>query len=99
MERKDYEKIVKKHFGFALKKDLKAKQVSNIIKYIAPEIKENDIIGFDDKTFMKSGKEGMLITKDAFYYSTHKIIIPFKGLKDITYKEKRFRYDSGYVFI
>ena len=104
MDRKDYEKLVKKHFEFVLKKDLKMKQVSNIMKHIATDIKENDIIGFHDIGFMKNGKSGFLITKDAFYDSSYKVKIPFKDLTNITYTKERsatvqatFHYADGSV--
>lgn len=104
MERKDYEKIVKKHFGFKIKKELKVKQVFNIMKYVATDIKENDIIGFDDTGLMKNGKSGFLITKDAFYNSSHNMKIPFKDLENITYTKEgsvtvqtAFHYKDGSV--
>ena len=101
MEREDFEKIVKKHFSFKLKKELKEKQISNIMKYIAKDIAENDIIGFDDIGFIKNGKSGFLITKDAFYNGPN-VKIPFKGLERITYVKENsvtvqttFHYADG----
>ena len=42
MDHNDYYQILKNYPKFVLKKDLKLKQVSNALKYIAPDIKEND---------------------------------------------------------
>ena len=48
MEYKDYEKLVKKHYSFTLKKDLKPKHISNILTYVAIKLsgfEENRVIG------------------------------------------------------
>lgn len=88
MERADYEKIIEKCPYFELKKNLKDKQIKNILKYIAKDIKENDIIAFYDNALLaKKGKTGILITKDALYYDFMHTKINFKGLMDIQMEE------------
>lgn len=104
MERKDYEKIVKKCSRFTLKKDLKVRQKDNILKYIAKDIRDNDIIGFADETFSNNGKNGVLIAKHAIYQDYQNAKVPYLGLKDITYVSKgkssmdiTFHYEDGHT--
>lgn len=102
MERKDYEKIIKKHPRFTIKRDLKLKQEDNILKYIAKDIVKNDIIAFADETFSRNGKSGILIAKNAIYQDYKNAKIPFLNLQDVTYINKgkssidaTFHYSDG----
>lgn len=99
MKRNDYEKLVKPLSRFSLKKELSYKQTQNILKHIATDINENDIIAFHDNTFSNNGKEGTLITKDAIYCDYKNVKIPFKDLTDITnIKKKKASINASFVY-
>lgn len=61
---------------FVLTKELKPKQLSNAIKRIAPEVREEDVVALMDTTVFSSGKEGFLLTSTHMYtkcMESHKI--------------------------
>ena len=103
MNRNDYEKIVKAYSKLSLKKELSYKQIQNILKHIASDIQENDIIAFYDSTLSNNGKEGTLIAKDAIYCDYKKAKVPFSGLKKIKIVKRGkasinalFTYENGH---
>ena len=99
MKRNDYEKLVKPLSRFSLKKELSYKQTHNILKHIATDIKENDIIAFYDVTFSNNGKEGTLIAKNAIYCDYKNAKVPFKGLKEITnIKKNKASITASFVY-
>ncbi len=101
MKKQDYKEIIKKHKQFVMAYDLKMKQLTNILVYIARDCDAEDVIAFYDwGTVFKTGKYGIFISMDAVYFRTsdkdNVLKLEFEGLTKVSLEKVNYFLSNFY---
>jgi len=101
MKKQDYKEIIKKHKEFVMAYDLKMKQLTNIMVYIAPDCEAEDVVAFFDwGTIFKIGKYGIFISMDAVYFrisdKDNVLKMDFEGLTKVSLEKVNYLLSNLY---